>query len=93
LEIQLGPYNTLPAIEQGVLYASGYDKKLIAFNANTGQKLWDFTGGDYFRNSGPTYYEGKVYAPNDDGYFYCINASIGNMNWRKNISPGGNPLL
>ena len=86
-----GPWDGIPAINQGVLYAGSYDKKFYAFNAITGQKIWSYTAGGYFSNDGPTYYNGSIYTRNDDSYFYCLNASTGALNWRLPIWPGGNP--
>jgi outer membrane protein assembly factor BamB len=88
-----GPWNQVPIINQGVLYAGAFDKKLYALNALTGQQIWSFTAGGYFSSDGPTYYNGKVYSNNDDGYFYCLNATTGTLNWRLNIYPGGNPAV
>jgi outer membrane protein assembly factor BamB len=85
-----GPYDGIPAINNGVLYCGGFDQKLMALDAATGQKKWEFKGGDYFISGGPTYYEGKVYMRNDDGYFYCVDAENGNLIWRNMIWPGGN---
>jgi outer membrane protein assembly factor BamB len=86
-----GPYDCIPAIDNGTVYDAGFDKQLVAIDANTGQKLWNFTAGDYFRIAGPTYFNGKVYVRNDDGYFYCVNAATGKMVWRNFIWPTGNP--
>ena len=86
-----GPWDQIAAINQGVLFAGGFDKKLYALDALTGQKIWSYTAGDYFRSDGPTYYNGKVYCRNDDSYFYCLDATTGNLIWRVLIYPGGNP--
>jgi len=57
-----------------VLYVGGFDKKLHALNANTGQLLWTFDGAKAGYNTNPLVVEGKVILGNRDGALYAIGA-------------------
>jgi outer membrane protein assembly factor BamB len=90
-KVNAGPWDQIGAVNNGVLYEGSFDKNLYAFKEATGEKIWNFTAGDYFDSGGPTYYNGKLYARNDDSYFYCIDAATGALVWKLPIWPGGNP--
>ncbi len=62
-----------------VVYVGGYDKKLYALNANTGQLIWTFNGAEAGYNTNPLVIEGKVILGNRDGGLYAINA-VGSTN-------------
>lgn len=70
---------------------------IYAFNALTGEKLWefsDFTNRDIFRGQAegsPVYAEGKViFATNGiESYVYALDAETGNLVWRFPLSNHG----
>ena len=91
-----------PLYNNGKIYVtSGGDVNrnsgLYAFNAITGEKLWefsDFTNRDIFRGQAegsPVYAEGKViFATNGiESYVYAIDAETGNLIWRFPLSNHG----
>jgi outer membrane protein assembly factor BamB len=75
-----------PAIVDGVVYVGDMQEKLYALKLNTadtnGEKLWDFPGELGFPGS-PAVRNGKVYAGDGDGIFYCLNASDAKVIWKQ----------
>ncbi len=68
----MGAYLTSPAIVNGVVYMTGYD--LIAFNASTGEILWQQRDGG---SSPPIVQNGVVYTVTG-----AFNATTGTEIWR-----------
>ena len=69
-----------PAVVGGVIYVGSDDKKVWAFDANTGVKKWSYATGGLVRSS-PAVVGGVVYVGSDDGNLYALNASTGTKNW------------
>ena len=77
-------------ISHDTIFAGSADNNMYALNTLNGQELWHFLAGvnGYFQFS-PVYDNGAIYAPNENGYVYSLNAATGNLNWKSFISPGG----
>jgi len=89
-----GPWEIIPTINQGVLYAGSYGKKFYALDQQTGQTLWTFDqASSDFRIGSATYYNGNIYTSNGDWYFYSLDASTGQLNWKTYLVAGGNPAV
>ena len=80
-----------PAVVNGILYVCAASQ-LHAYNATTGQKLWDATAGGVTESSSPAVSNGIVYvAPGiADGNLYAFNAKTGARLWVAS-SGGTNP--
>ena len=80
------PIGNSPTVARGTLYVGGYDRKLHALNADTGQRLWAFNGADAGYSANPLVVDDRVLVGNRDGYFYAIGAHTspnrGQMLWR-----------
>ena len=86
------PLGNSPTLEEGYLYVGGYDRKIHAIDALTGQLKtgWQFyeAGAGYETN--PVVIHGMVYAGNRDGYFYALDAKNGTLKWKYKT---GGPIL
>lgn len=82
-EIPLGNSPTIATVNGiSMAFVGGYDKKIHAFNALTGQHLWEFTGAKAGFDANPLVINNTVYVGNRDGYFYAINATNGSLIWQ-----------
>ena len=82
-EIPLGNSPTIATINgTSMAFVGGYDKKIHAFNALTGQHLWEFAGAKAGFDANPLVINNIVYVGNRDGYFYAINATNGQLVWQ-----------
>lgn len=96
-----GPYFSSPAYGNNNIYIGETSKNLIAVNAETGKKIWEFTASDQVRLS-PTYGDGFVYfstsipagKENSESYFYALDATTGAKKWEYKYGGflSGNPL-
>jgi outer membrane protein assembly factor BamB len=85
-----------PAVENGVVFFSteAPDKKLYAIDAYTGLSRWVSIplggggGGGIF--SSPAIADNRVFIGTLDGYFYCLNATSGQIMW--SYTAGGSIL-
>src|SRR5262245_54273721 len=66
------PLGHSPTVEAGVVYVGGFDRRLYALDAATGQRLWTFDEAQAGYHTNPLVVSGKVYAGNRDGWMYCI---------------------
>ncbi len=64
----------------GSVYFGGYDKKVYALDAATGEKKWEFLAGDNFQSS-PAYSDGVLYVTCYDKKVYAIDAKTGSKLW------------
>jgi outer membrane protein assembly factor BamB len=74
-----------PAIANGVLYVSSYDKTLYAVSTVDGSGIWSIKSDNGF--SGCLVVNGVVYAGSGDGKMNAYQASTGTKLWSQNISP------
>lgn len=68
------PLGNSPTVDKGVVYIGGYDRKLHALDARTGQHLWAFSGAGAGYSANPLVVDGKVIVGNRDGRMYAIGA-------------------
>jgi hypothetical protein len=68
------PLGNSPTVANGVVYVGGYDRKIHALDARSGQHLWEFSGAQAGYDTNPLVIEGKVFVGNRDGYMYAIGA-------------------
>lgn len=68
------PLGNSPTVKNGVVYVSGYDRKLHAINAYNGNHLWAFTDAQAGFDTNPLVVDGIVIAGNRDGTLYAIGA-------------------
>ena len=82
-------------ISKGVLYTMGaFDKNemLLAFNANSGEKIWSIRVGELLTNGwgdgprmSPSISAGKIYALGARGNLVCVEAKDGSLIWKKSL--------
>ncbi|MCB9768839.1 MAG: PQQ-binding-like beta-propeller repeat protein [Candidatus Omnitrophica bacterium] len=73
-------------------FGSSADGKVYALDADTGKEKWTFFTEGPVRFA-PAYWKGKVFAPSDDGFLYCLNASNGSLIWKKRGGPNSDLIL
>jgi outer membrane protein assembly factor BamB len=83
-----------PVVGSGKLYAEGTDGVIVAFDKNTGAKLWTRGDADMTSDQAPaefgggvSYEAGKVYATNGVGEVKAMNAETGEVLWK--VKPAG----
>ncbi|MCW4010224.1 MAG: PQQ-binding-like beta-propeller repeat protein, partial [Candidatus Bathyarchaeota archaeon] len=69
-----------PVAADGKVYFGSLDNNIYCLNANTGEKIWDFTTG-YRVASTPAVVNGRVFTGADDGNIYALNAETGEKLW------------
>jgi outer membrane protein assembly factor BamB len=82
-------------IKDGTLYTMGaFEKKemLLAFDANSGKKVWSVQVGELLTNGwgdgprmSPTISNGKIYALGAKGNLVCVEAKDGSLIWKKSL--------
>lgn len=78
------PLGNSPTFSNSIIYVGGYDKKIHALNATTGQSLQGYVpyeAGAGFDTS-PLIVNNTIYAGNRDGYMYALDATTGALVWR-----------
>lgn len=76
------PMGHSPTVIGDTLYVGGFDKKVHAINALTGQRKWVFEGSLAGFDTNPVVANNKVYIGGRDGYFYALNTGNGSVSWR-----------
>ena len=83
-----------PVVGSGKLYAEGTDGVIVAFDKDTGAKLWTRGDADMTSDQAPaefgggvSYEAGKVYATNGVGDVKAVNAETGEVLWK--VKPAG----
>ncbi len=83
-----------PVIAGNMLFAEGTDGVIVAFDKNTGAKLWTRADADMTKDQEPaefgggvSYEAGKVYATNGVGEVKALNADTGEVIWK--VKPAG----
>lgn len=68
------PLGNSPTVDKGVVYVGGYDRKLYALDARSGQQLWAFSGAGAGYSANPLVVDNMVIVGNRDGRMYAIGA-------------------
>jgi outer membrane protein assembly factor BamB len=77
----IGPSESSPAVDDGVVYVGDWRGKVYAFNAVTGRLRWTFTVGGKVKD-GIAYTGGRVYFGSYDHHVYALKARTGKLIWR-----------
>lgn len=89
LNLDLMTYDRIfePIVMGGRLFVAFNDSdKLVAFDSNSGKKLWTFYTEGPVRLP-PVGWQGHVYFTSDDGHLYCVNAADGKLAWKFSGAP------
>jgi len=85
-EAPLGP-GSVPSVADGVVYVGSLGKgSLLAYNAETGGKLWDFEMG-YKVTGTPAVMDGRVYIDQNEN-LYALDAETGDLLWEVELNTG-----
>jgi outer membrane protein assembly factor BamB len=83
-----------PVVGGNKLFAEGTDGVIVAFDKNTGAKLWTRGDGEMTKDQEPSafgggvsYEAGKLYATNGVGEVKALNADTGEVLWK--VTPAG----
>jgi outer membrane protein assembly factor BamB len=68
------PLGNSPTVVNGVVYVGGFDRKLHALDAFTGEHLWSFDAAGSGYDTNPLVIDNKVFVGNRDGKMYAIGA-------------------
>ncbi|MDD1776856.1 MAG: PQQ-binding-like beta-propeller repeat protein [Candidatus Helarchaeota archaeon] len=74
-----------PIVAYGRLFVSGYDSKVYCLNISTGAQLWNTTVSGVIALAVA---DGSVFGGTSLGYFFCLNATTGQINWTSSIASG-----
>jgi hypothetical protein len=84
-ELPLGNSPTIAKVNgRSTAYVGGYDRKIHAIDANSGQEIQGYTAfeaGAGFETN-PLVINNAIFAGNRDGYFYALDAISGNLIWK-----------
>jgi outer membrane protein assembly factor BamB len=83
-----------PVVGGNKLFAEGTDGVIVAFDKNTGAKVWTRGDGEMTKDQAPSafgggvsYEAGKLYATNGVGEVKALNADTGEVLWK--VTPAG----
>lgn len=84
---RIGGRLSSPIVAQGRIYVASIDTHtVIALDAKTGSRRWQFTAGGRV-DSPPSYWQGRVIFGSADGHVYCLRAADGALIWRFRACP------
>ena len=76
-----GGFSSTPVIADGVLYIGSHAGNLMTFDADTGERLWDFpTQAPILASASVA--GGAVYVGDADGVLYVVDADTGELEWQ-----------
>lgn len=84
-ELPLGHSPTIATVNgRSIAFVGGYDRKIHAVDANSGQKISGYTAFEATAGfeTNPLVVNNTVFAGNRDGYFYALDAVTGNPKWK-----------
>ena len=80
------PLPTAPVVAGGLVFVSGPDGIVRAFNAANGDLQWNaYTGGAV--RIAPTIWKGRAFVGSGDGWVYAFEAKTGRLLWRFRAAP------
>jgi outer membrane protein assembly factor BamB len=91
-----GDFKKLPTVANGMVFANTTQSGTWAFNANTGEKIWNTSFPNEYNDAGNTllYANGTIYTT-IASYICALNSSDGTVRWRVSNDSGyfSNPVL
>jgi len=75
-----------------VFFGSSADDRVVALDAETGTRRWQFFTGGPVRFA-PAYANERLYVTSDDGHLYCLNAKDGSPVWKHRAGPDDRRIL
>lgn len=86
-ELRIGNRITAPVVTSGKVFVAWPEAhRLVALNAASGQKQWQFTAGGRI-DTPPTIHDGLCLFGSHDGWVYCLRVSDGRLVWRHRAAP------
>ncbi len=84
-----GDFQASPMVAEGMVIAAGPDRFVHALDHHTGKEIWRFEVRGQIP-AAPIFYGGKIYfgQQGGTGYYYCINAFTGELEWKKELGWG-----
>jgi len=79
-----GAMHSSPVIANGIIYVGSRDHNLYAFDAASGNKIWQFTTGSWVESSAAVV-DNVVYFGSNDGNIYALDAKTGRKLWSYNV--------
>jgi outer membrane protein assembly factor BamB len=77
---------TAPTVVNGMVFVSGSDGVVRAFDATSSKTLWTtYTGGSV--RFPPTIWNGRAFVASGDGWVYSFEAKTGRLLWRFRAAP------
>jgi outer membrane protein assembly factor BamB len=73
---------SVPAVVNGIVYATFTDGSIRAFDETAGAQKWSYQTGGNTAFSSPAVANGVVYAGSSDNYLYALDAVTGALKWR-----------
>jgi len=74
-------YFAAPTIEEDLMVVGSYGERLVSVDVHNGQQKWTFDGAQDRYIGSALIKDGKIYAPNTDGFLYALNRE-GNLLWK-----------
>lgn len=75
-----------------LVLGSNVDGSVAAYDTGTGEELWVFHSNGPVRFA-PVGGNGRILFGSDDGWFYCLEASSGELVWKFQAVPSGRKLI
>lgn len=77
----LGTNAASPLYAEGMVFASGFDGWIRAYDAESGDEKWSFATRDHVYASAALLPDGAVVVPSCDGTVYALEAKTGKLRW------------
>ena len=77
---------TAPTAAGGLIYVSGSDGAVRAFEGASGALKWRYQTSGVVKFP-PTIWEGRAFVGSGDGFVYCLEAASGRLLWRFRAAP------
>jgi outer membrane protein assembly factor BamB len=86
-DVQLTAPLTPPVAVAGRVFVAAKDSHTLhAVDSDTGHSCWQYTVGARI-DSPPTFWRERVLFGSADGFVYCLDASEGQLCWRRRVAP------
>jgi outer membrane protein assembly factor BamB len=79
-------YDSSASIDEDALYVGNANAEILALNADTGERLWEYQANAPVKSS-PVHDETSVYFGDWDGYIYALNKNNGKLRWSIRADP------